>query len=243
MLVVVALPTMVAAQGGARALGAPTRESAAPPDPRWGAPETDSVQDITPRAPDPHFGDGHEGDVPWSDAELDLRPSGFVHGGILGGGGVLMASDLASMQPDLTLGPFLDFALIPTLSLHLRVAAMFHGRPGDGATLPDGRLGSPAAIVGRGQVLLGLHVVEVLSLRLGFEVGGSAVIASHAETSGLGWALVSQLGVRVADGHFEILADIACDAHEAAVRASFVGTPSWATQPSLRASLLLGAEF
>jgi hypothetical protein len=189
------------------------------------------------------FSDGHGAELSWADDELDLRPAGLVHFGVGGGAGLLTATSHASLQPDLTLGVFLDVAIVPSISLHVRLGAFFHGRFfGASTTGADGRTGHGAIVAGRVQLLVGAHLWQLLALRAGFELGPSDTFDGSASHAGLGWALVSQIGIRLADGGLELLVEPACDAHELTVEATGAA-PSWGEQPSLRLSILFAGEI
>jgi hypothetical protein len=240
-LVLTFAPSIAMAQsGGARALGSPVR-AAPTEDDAWG--EEARAQDITPSTGTRRFADGHAGDVSWSDPELDLRPEGVFHVGMLGGGGVITGTSHTSLQPDLSLGLFVDVAIVPSISVHVRLAGTVHGRFLDGSvTGADGRIGHAAIVTARVQLLGGVHLWQLLSLRAGFELGASDTLDGTTTHAGLGWALVSQIGVRLNDGGIEIVIEPACDAHELTVRDPTLAG-SWGDQPSLRLSLLLAGTF
>lgn len=233
-------PVRVAAQRDeARALASPFG-----PETSSSSPEAPASGDEAPPEPEPEpalrtFADGHAADVSWDDPELDVRPEGYVHLGLSGGGGILTATSHTSLQPDFAVGLFVDVVLHPVPSLHLRLGATLHARFARDVTGSDGRIGTGAVVVGRGQLLVGVHLLQRIALRTGFEVGASDSFSAGAH-SGIGWAFVTQVGIRIGDGNLELLVEPAYDSHEVSVS----GTPStFGDQPSLRLSFVIAGEL
>jgi hypothetical protein len=225
----------------ARALASPWRGSSAPSP--TAAIDVSPHHDIHPSTSSRRFGDGHADEVPWEDPELDLRPSGYVHGGLFGMGGVITATSHAPLSPDLALGLFVDVALEPRLSLHLRVGAVVRARFAGDVAGADGRRGEQASLSGRGFALVGAHFFQVAALRIGFEVGGSTVLGGRSGSSGVGYAAVLQLGVRFDDGHLELVVDGAMDSHEIFITGPASTEVHFGDQPSPRLLLGLIGEF
>ena len=205
---------------------------------------TEAVQDIHPTtAAQRRFGDGQGADVSWSDPELDLRPVGYLHGGLFGMAGVITGTSHTPISPDLAIGAFVDIALEPNLSLHLRLGAVVRARFGLAVVGADGMRGEQASVSGRALALIGAHFFQALALRIGFEVGGSAALGAPSGNSGAGWAAVVQLGVRVDDGHVEIVIDGAMDSHELVYSRPDGSGGRFSDQPSPRLLLGLIGEF
>lgn len=150
------------------------------------------------------YGDGGGDDLDWQDPERDLLPLGNVHF-VLVARGAFLAGDAEFREAlDVALGPMLDLCLWPALSLHVRLGFWVGGH---------GPLGVASRPLGegyaRGALLFGAHFGQLVSVRLGAELGTELSFGSGA--SGIGGAAVAQVGLRLGDGHLELAVDLAVD--------------------------------
>jgi len=132
---------------------------------------------------------------------------GMVHFVLMAQVGYLAGNDEFAEAIAVSGGPALDFCLWPTLSLHLRVGLRVGGHGPFGVSsrrLSDGYI--------RGTLLIGVHAVQLVSVRVGAELGPEIVFASESSSGNLmaGGAAVAQLGIRPG-GHFELALDLAID--------------------------------
>jgi len=166
------------------------------------------------------YGDGGGEDLSWNDPEIDLRPRGrahFVlggHGEYLGGTTNLWEAGSGGLRVQV------DVCLEPSLSLHLRFGAGAAWRTLTDRTTPLGHVRS-ALLVVRGGALLGVHLWQLFALRAGFEVGSGF---DFSLGDGLGFALLTQIGIRVAGGSFELGAELGVDGREAILRGGVPAT-------------------
>lgn len=153
------------------------------------------------------YGDGEGGELGWDDPERDLQPLGMVHFVLLAQVGYLAGNDEFAEAIAVSGGPALDFCLWPALSLHLRAGLRLGGQGPFG--VPSRRL-SDGYI--RGTLLVGIHAVQLVSVRVGAELGPELVFASGSSSGNVmvGGAAVAQLGIRPG-GHFELALDLAID--------------------------------
>jgi hypothetical protein len=193
---------------------APSSPRGAPTEPTSSSADPSEVQDLraltaaesasaAPRV----YGDGEGDSLGWDDPERDLQPMGMVHFVFMAQVAYLAGNDEFAEAIAVSGGPALDFCLWPALSLHLRVGLRLGGQGPFG--VPSRRL-SDGYI--RGSVLLGIHAVQLVSIRLGAELGPELVFASDSSSGNLmaGGAAVAQLGIRPG-GNFEIALDLAVD--------------------------------
>lgn len=206
------LATPAAAQSG-RDLGSPRRgERASPRRPRREpSPEVQDLRAVSaaeaanaaPRV----YGDGGGDELGWGDPERDLEPMGYVHFVLQAHAAYLGGDGAFTEGVHLGLGPALDFCLLPSLSLHLRVGFRIgaHADLGGGRPLSEGYI--------RGTALLGIHAARLLSVRIGAELGPEMNF-SHPdadESIAAGGAFVGQIGLRIPGGAVELAFEIAAD--------------------------------
>ncbi len=243
MLVVLGWTGTAQAQTG-HDLASPWERGRAPTPSAPGPSATAEVQDLralgsieaasaAPRV----YGDGEGETLGWDDPERDLSPMGLVHFVLLAQVGYLAGNGEFAEAMQIGGGPALDICLWPNLSLHLRVGVRLGGHGPFG--VPSRRL-SDGYI--RGTVLVGIHAVQLVSIRVGAELGPELVFASGSSSGNVmaGGAAVAQLGIRPG-GHFELALDLAID-----VRPGEELTPRGPTQYTYvapRVGAMLGVTF
>lgn len=177
------------------------------------------------------YGDGEGAELGWDDPERDLQPMGPVHF-VLGGRVGYMPSDGEFGEAlDFALAPALDIALENALSLHMRLGLRVGGHIPLGPSAPLGE-----AYL-RGSLLFGIHAWQLMSVRLGAELGPEFVSGGL----GTGGAAVAQLGIRLGNGHFEIAVELAIDVRPGARTVS--GRLTSYTHTAPRIGAFLGATF
>lgn len=163
------------------------------------------------------FGDGRGEELTWDDPDLDLEPRGVVHVVISGSGSWLGATESFDESGGGTLSLALDFVLEPRVSLHLRLGASISLRTETRRSEGWDELRSAALSV-RGIALLGVHLAQVVALRGGLELGeGRSFVFGQGDAGTLGYAVVAQLGVRLARGGVELGVEAAAEMREGAV--------------------------
>jgi hypothetical protein len=166
--------------------------------------EVQELSVIGPSSSTHEYGDGGGEALAWDDAELDLDPRGRVHF-VLGGRFVYVPGDAGNPEG---LGgggdALLDFCLVPEISLHLRVGLAI----GAHGTLVPGPL--RGLIYFRPMLLLGVHLLQRISIRIGGELGPELVPGGTVDFVAPSGAALLQLGVRPV-GRFELALELGAD--------------------------------
>lgn len=139
------------------------------------------------------FEDGQRASIPWSeDFSGELTPPGLAHFVFMFGGQVLAADDAFSLAGRGELAMLVDVCLYEHVSVHLRFGAVGGYQSGEShryVYMESGTVG--------GRVQVGVHLAQILAIRLGFDLG-AALVNKPGALSPVAWGAAHvELGLRV----------------------------------------------